>query len=981
MSRRLSGFSNIATATALLVLAAGVHTIQPSLASPGSDHAAAIQRLSQYIGIPVERLDQASVSEESLLDGTRLVTVKAIDREATAIVGTTFLNGRAVDRREVVEQAGASWREVNGAITPSLLQRVMAMSDDDRIEVDLWFKYDPPEVLDHKGPDRIEDDAPPAGLLAKLAETLAAEGEAAQWSAGRDAGKQAQEPALSPEAAAAVLASAATAPAPAGPEPQVDREKQDVPGPEVVIPDELLVANDAAFAELEAGDAQRLAVISADLASIRQPLSDRLASRGIQTLHVSEVFPSITLVLDRRQILELSRWPEIDALYVLPDLYGEELSNARPTQNANLVNDVGYNGTGVIVSVSEGGRVFGENPFLTVDSYCNAGAAGAAHATAVAGFIASTHATHRGLASGVTLRNANCANVNAIIDWGVTNARVLNHSFFSESSPGTADFTSQDRRLDYAARYHFDTPVKSAGNVGNGCVDSSGFVSDFVTSPGKGYNTVAVGNFNDLGSLTWTGDAMANCSSFGNPSGDNTTGRHEKPELAASGTNLTSTTVSSNTATAVGGVGSGTSYAAPMVSATAANIIQADSVLAVRPEVIKPVLMAGAMHNIEGASALSDRDGAGGLVASASLAIVERGAIGYRQLTGAGDFPFTHHVLAKQGERVRFAIHWQSNPNAAYTSDPRPPDVDLRAYRGDGTTLVASSISSFNPFEIIEFTAPATDIYQFRVALFGSWTGGSTWFGAGWWRGVDRLSNGYWQTQLSAPAPLGDHFEQRPTENTPSNYWYGAAMRPQSGDYDLRLYNRSWFDNPDGRQLLATSALAGAGLDFIMVDGNHWSSGNRLHYRVNRFSGSGAYQFSSAKHGTLFSSSTFGGGVYGPYTLNSIQSLFIADIWFEANSMRRIRLIPAVGSNDDLGLALYRSTPGTSSTWVRSRSQSAALSDSGGVGAGERIRYRYDGTQGDWLGLAVFNKTYNSAAEFRIELGPSSIFADGFQGD
>ncbi len=972
-------FSATATAAALLVLAAGAPSIQPARASPDGDEPAAIQRLSQHIGIPVDRLEQASVASEVLLDGTRLVTVKAIDRESTNIVGATFINGRVVDRRSEVEKAGASWREVNGAITPTLQQRVMAMSDDEQIEVDLWFRYDPPEALDHKGPDRTQDDGPSAELVARLEQALAAEAEAARWSRSRDADKQTGDQPLSAADAAAVLAAADAAGVAVGAAPDADWEKQELSEREVVIPDELLVANDAAFAELEAEDAARMAAITADLASARQLLSDRLASLDIQTLYVSDIFPSIIVKLDRKQILQLARWPEIDALYVRPDRYGEELSNARPTQNANLVNDVGYNGTGVVVSVSEGGRVFGENPFLTVDSYCNAGAAGAAHATAVAGFIASTHGTHRGLANGVTLRNANCGTVETIIDWGVTNARVLNHSFFSEVSPGVADFNSLDRRLDYAARYHFDTPVKSAGNVGNGCVDNSGFVSDFVTSPGKGYNTVTVGNFNDQGNLTWTGDAMANCSSFGNPSGDNTTGRHEKPELAASGSNLTSTTVSSTAATAVGGVGSGTSYAAPMVSATAANIIQANSVLAVRPEVIKPILMAGAMNNIEGASALSDRDGAGGLVASASLAIVERGAFAYRQLTGAGDLPFVHHVLAKQGERVRFAIHWQSSPNAAYTSDPRPPDVELRAYRGDGTSLVASSISSFNPFEIVEFTAPVTDIYQFHVTLYGSWTGGSTWFGAGWWRGVDRLSNGYWQTQLSQPAPLGDHFEQRPTENTPSNYWYGAAVRPQSADYDLRAYNRSWFQNPDGRETLATSALASSGLDFIMVDGNHWPSADPLHYRVSRFSGSGGYQFSSAKHGTLFGS--ISSGVYGPYTLNSIQSLFVADVWFEPNSMRRVRLIPAVGSNDDFGMALYRSTAGTASTWVRGRSQSAVQSDTGGVGAGERFRYRYDGTAGDWLGLAVFNKTYNSAAEFRIEISPPSIFADGFQGD
>jgi hypothetical protein len=972
MTARPSRPLPLAAAACLLTLAAGLTgRLVPEL------HAQALlpgQRLAAHLGVPEARLADLVSQDEVLLDGSRLSTVKAVDRADGRVVGASFLDGRVVDRRQAIDAAGRTWRAVNGALTPPLLEHLAAMAPQASVEVDVWFRIDWPAALDDKGADAGALTAgPPAGLVAELAQLRASEAAAIAWAAGRSADKAVADAPL-PAAAAAALD---TDPAGAGVALPA-HEKPGVADAPVTIEPERLAASSAALAEDERLDGERLQRLRSELARQRLPLVARLQAAGIAVRYASDVVPSLIVALDRSQAAALSRWPEIDAMYLRPTLYGEDLGTARPTQNALSVNDVGYNGTGVIVSVSEGGRVFGENPFLTVDSYCNAGAAGADHATAVAGFIASTHATHRGLANGVTLRNANCASTEAIIDWGASNARVLNHSFWAENDPGTAAFNALDRRLDYVSRSLFDTPVKSAGNVGNGCTAQGGFTSDFVTSPGKGYNTVTVGNFDDLNSLTWTGDVMANCSSFGNPTGDGHSGGHEKPELAAVGSGMTSTTVSTVAASAVGGVGGGTSYSAPMVAATAANMIQALPALSDRPEAIKPILMAGALHNIEGAARLSDRDGAGGLVASANLAIVERGHLDYRFLAGAVDLPFSHYVLAKQGERVRFAIHWQSNPNLAYTSDPLPADVDLQAFRGDGT-VVATSNSVNNPFEIVEFTAPVTDLYRFDVTLFGSWSGGGTYYGAGWWRGVDRFENGSWFTRGAAPPPLGDHVELRPTEALPSAYWHGVAVRPETADYDLMLYNGSWFGNPDGRALLNSSAFSGSALDFILVDGNHWPASSAEHYRVVDWSGSGSYQLSAGKHGTLLSSTS--SGLFGPYTLNAIQSLFIADIGFDAASMRRIKLVPAAGSNDDFGLALYRSTAGDAGTYTRARSQAAASADASAAGGGEKLRYSYTGTGFDWLGLVVYNKTWNSAASFYLQVTPAALFSDGFDGD
>jgi len=60
-------------------------------------------RLAMHLDVPIERLSDAVSQEEVLLDGTRLLTVKAIDHETDRIVGASFANGlqSIVDRRSM----------------------------------------------------------------------------------------------------------------------------------------------------------------------------------------------------------------------------------------------------------------------------------------------------------------------------------------------------------------------------------------------------------------------------------------------------------------------------------------------------------------------------------------------------------------------------------------------------------------------------------------------------------------------------------------------------------------------------------------------------------------------------------------------------------------------------------------------------------------------------------------------------------------
>jgi hypothetical protein len=178
-----------------------------------------------------------------------------------------------------------------------------------------------------------------------------------------------------------------------------------------------------------------------------------------------------------------------------------------------------------------------------------------------------------------------------------------------------------------------------------------------------------------------------------------------------------------------------------------------------------------------------------------------------------------YYQFAYAGERVRYVIRWLSNPASDYSSDPQPPDLDLKVYRADGSFLQGNNWTA-NSFEIVDFVAPASETYRFEVSLDGSWSGGTTYMGRGWWVGTYRISpdSGYSDPMAS---PMGTHLSVHPTDWSPTNYWRAFGIRPLSSDHDLELYSRSYFDDPDLRNNLAGSYSGTDQVDLVAVDGNH----------------------------------------------------------------------------------------------------------------------------------------------------------------
>jgi hypothetical protein len=327
----------------------------------------------------------------------------------------------------------------------------------------------------------------------------------------------------------------------------------------------------------------------------------------------------------------------------------------------------------------------------------------------VAGTIRSTHGTVRGIAPNVSLRVAgSCggwpseltSRSSAASAWG---ARAFNLSFGSNAGtqPG-----SLDNYYDDLVQNGWRTVVSSAGNSGPGAI---------VVSPARAYNAISVGAMNDNNSIPWLGDAMSPFSSGQDPV--STWGDREKPEVAAPGSNIHTT---SPTSPWVNDIVSGTSFSAPITTGSAALLMQRSPGLQVWPEAVKAILMSTAIHNIEGATRLSDQDGAGAIVDTLADDIAHgvSGNWGARSYSCAEPYSQTLLSMSLVSNRVtRVTMAWDTNPSYGLYASRPSADLDMTVFDPFGNPVTGSG-SFDNTYEIAEFTAPVTGVYTVRVIKY-----------------------------------------------------------------------------------------------------------------------------------------------------------------------------------------------------------------------------------------------------------------------
>ncbi|HEX6765331.1 MAG TPA: S8 family serine peptidase [Polyangiaceae bacterium] len=469
------------------------------------------------------------------------------------------------------------------------------------------------------------------------------------------------------------------------------------------------------------------------LAPFVEPVLERVKAFDREA-RAETLSPAIQANLSSEALERLARDPGIDRIYA-SQTAEPELDMAKATIGIPALHAAGITGSGVKVALTEwDGHAEPGSLFLSpfIQDTTNVCGAVSRHATMVAAVLKErrvnvfgTLYAEDGVSPGVELRVGGSCGGNSLelhaasdraVAWG---ARVINLSWGLDTG---LMLGASDRFYDDIVLHRFRTIVKSAGNRANvpGC-----FVcDDILTSPGLAYNVITVGGLDDMNTASWSDDVMWPNSSFTNPV--STHADRQKPEVIAPAANLT--LAAEGPATFV--TDSGTSGAAPQVAASTALLIQKNGTLSAWPEVTRAAMMATA-RNIEGASRLSDHDGAGALVTSTAGALIDNPAL-WGTMSYTCSKPVTLDLMSLAVgplSRNRVVISWDSDPAFADYATRPSVDLDLEIVNSAGAP-VASSASWDNTYEIVEFDALNADTFTLRVRKFRCDT--DTWLGWAW---------------------------------------------------------------------------------------------------------------------------------------------------------------------------------------------------------------------------------------------------------
>lgn len=270
----------------------------------------------------------------------------------------------------------------------------------------------------------------------------------------------------------------------------------------------------------------------------------------------------------------------------------------------------------------------------------------------------------------------------------------------SNGDASSNNYGTTDRNWD---NYSYNNSLAMFNSAGN-----SGTTTGSISTPGKGLNIVAVGNYNDATNGINSG------SSFTDPSIGN-----DKPELSGPGTNIT----------AGGFTMTGTSMSCPHAAAFTADMMSSSTYLKYRPYLARAKMLAGATDSITGGF---DKVGLGGIdFLSAQYSGYWAWWSGsnsswstFDKNDGSSDGYVTTRVYISSGfKKARVALAWMNR--GSYTYDNRNDahaigmDLDMRVYAPNGS-LVGGSYSWDNSFEYVNFTPSQSGYYTVKINRFAN---------------------------------------------------------------------------------------------------------------------------------------------------------------------------------------------------------------------------------------------------------------------
>ena len=227
----------------------------------------------------------------------------------------------------------------------------------------------------------------------------------------------------------------------------------------------------------------------------------------------------------------------------------------------------------------------------------------------------------------------------------------------------------------------------------------------YVGSPGKALNAITVGAVHSqtesyIPKSKWKNSEI----------------RNQKPEIA----HYTNFYLGNSSL----GVFTGTSASAPYSAAIAANVLSKDSNLKRHPEVIKAMFLMNATKPIVGASSHDIDDWFS--VASNMPYFDVNSAYRYRWWSGSNASFFNNNekIIFNEtdivsGQHCRAAISWLTSGTYAGEYKLLAQDLDLYVYQGSSTPI-ASSISAYNPFEVVDFTTQSNANLSIEIKRFAN---------------------------------------------------------------------------------------------------------------------------------------------------------------------------------------------------------------------------------------------------------------------